>query len=127
MHICTRRFSQLTRTAFSHPYPPTPSHGFFIRLRALKENHLEPDYAEHIFLNSQYNLLAIHLAGFSANLQTRKLRLMSRQPLQGYYPLEVQAAYVFDINNNEFRKSEFGHLICCLFGNIFVKYDCMPG
>ena len=29
--------------------------------------------AEHIFLNSQYNLLA----GFSANLRTRKLRLMS--------------------------------------------------
>ena len=33
--------------------------------------------AEHIFLNSQYNLLAIHLAGFSANLRTKKLRLMS--------------------------------------------------
>ena len=34
--------------------------------------------AEHIFLNSRYNLLAIDLAGFSANLRTRKLRLMSR-------------------------------------------------
>ena len=33
--------------------------------------------AEHIFLNTQYNLLAIHLVGFSANLRTRKLRLMS--------------------------------------------------
>ena len=38
------RFSQLTRTAFSRPYPPTPSYGFFFRLRALKETRLEPDY-----------------------------------------------------------------------------------
>ena len=37
-------FSQLTRTAFSRPYPSTPSHGFFFRLRALKENRLEADY-----------------------------------------------------------------------------------
>ena len=34
--------------------------------------------AEHIFLNSQYNLLAIYLAGFSANLRIVKLRLMNR-------------------------------------------------
>ena len=46
--------------------------------------------AEHIFLNSQYNLLAIHLAGFSANLPTRKLRLMSSL-YKDYYPLVVQA------------------------------------
>ena len=32
---------------------------------------------EYISLNSQYSLLGIHLAGFSANLRTRKLRLMS--------------------------------------------------
>ena len=39
--IYVEGFSQLMRTAFSRPYPPTPSHG---RLRALKENRLEPDY-----------------------------------------------------------------------------------
>ena len=37
------RFSQLTQTAFSRPYPPMLSHGFFFILRALKENRLEPD------------------------------------------------------------------------------------
>ena len=31
----------------------------------------------NILLNLQYNLLAIHLSGFSANLRTRELRLMS--------------------------------------------------
>ena len=41
--------------------------------------------AEHVLLNSQHNLLAIHLGNFSANLRTRKLRR--------YYPLVVLAAY----------------------------------
>ena len=39
--------------------------------------------AEHIFLNSQYNLLA---------KPSDKEIEADEQPLQGYYPLEVQAA-----------------------------------
>ena len=33
--------------------------------------------ADQILLNLPYNLLGIHLAGFSANSQTRNFRLMS--------------------------------------------------
>ena len=51
--ICWRKFSQLTRTAFSRPYPPTPSHGFYFRLRALKENRLEPDYFKMLLINGR--------------------------------------------------------------------------
>ena len=62
--------------------------------------------AEHILLNSQYNLLASHLAGFSANLRTRKLRLsvsggsslyllliiMIFVPRKKHYIIEIYAA-----------------------------------
>ena len=45
-----------------------------------------------ILLNSQYNLLAIYLAGFSANLRTGKLRLMSSLYKDTINPFVVQAA-----------------------------------
>ena len=45
--------------------------------------------ADHILFNSPYNLLGIHLVGFSANLRTRKLRQLYNDTI---YPLEVKAA-----------------------------------
>ena len=47
--------------------------------------------AEHILLDSQYNLYAIHLASFLANLRNKEIEA-DEQPLQGYYSLVVHTA-----------------------------------
>ena len=49
------------------------------------------EFVEYILINLPYNSLLINLAGFSANLRTRKLRQKSSLYKDTIPPLEVQA------------------------------------
>ena len=57
----------------------------------------------NINLNSQYNLLAIRLAGFSANLRTRKLRLMQLEQNAYFCSSIVEKIYIIKVGERTWK------------------------